>query len=233
MLRSLVRPAAVAALLAAAVGAAATLTARATSARTAVLPPSSVEAPIAHPGALDTAVFAGGCFWGVEAVFEHVRGVVEAVSGYSGGSAAPTTYEEVGSGATGHAESVRVAYDPALVGYGDLLRVFFGVAHDPTQKNRQGPDVGPQYRSAIFYANEAQHRAAADYIARLEGAHTFRRPIVTELAPLGAFHVAEAYHQDFAAHHPHHPYIVINDLPKLARLRAELPDLYREQVAKR
>ena len=183
--------------------------------------------PAAAGGATETAVFAGGCFWGVEAVFEHVKGVKQAVSGYAGGSADTARYETVSTGRTAHAESVRVSFDPAQVGYRDLLKVFFAVAHDPTQRNRQGPDVGTQYRSAIFYASPAQKRAAEAFIAELQDAGVFRRPIVTELAPLAAFYPAEAAHQDYLEHHPDQPYIVANDLPKLVALQRLFPALYR------
>ena len=176
-----------------------------------------------------TAVLAGGCFWGVEAVFEHVRGVVSVASGYSGGNAETADYEQVNTGTTGHAEAVRITYDPSQVSYGELLRVFFSVAHDPTQKDRQGPDVGPQYRSAIFFADAEQERVARAYVAQLEKAKFFKGPIVTELAPLRAFYRAEEYHQDFAARNPTHPYIVHHDLPKVERLKAGLPELYRER----
>jgi peptide-methionine (S)-S-oxide reductase len=176
---------------------------------------------------VDTAVFAGGCFWGVEAVFEHVKGVTTATSGYAGGKVSSPSYEQVSSGTTGHAESVQVVYDPSRVSYDQLLQVFFAVAHDPTELDRQGPDVGSQYRSAIFYRNDAQRDAAKRYIAKLEAAHVYRNPIVTEVAPLGRFNEAEAYHQDYLAHHTHQPYIVINDLPKLEALQREFPALYR------
>lgn len=176
-----------------------------------------------------SAVFAGGCFWGVEAVFEHVTGVIDVVSGYAGGDANTAHYTTVGSGRTGHAESVRVTYDPAKVSYEQLLDVFFTVAHDPTQLSRQGPDVGPQYRSAIFYANDAQRQAATTYIAELTRAKRFAKPIVTQVVPLQGFYEAEAYHQDFAAKHPDNRYIVVNDAPKVAHLRKQLPDLYRER----
>jgi peptide-methionine (S)-S-oxide reductase len=176
-----------------------------------------------------TAVLAGGCFWGVEAVFEHVRGVVDVVSGYSGGNAETAEYEKVNTGVTGHAEAVRITYDPSQVSYGELLRVFFSVAHDPTQKDRQGPDVGPQYRSAIFFADAEQERVARAYVAQLEKARFFKRPIVTEITSLRAFYQAEEYHQDFAARNPRHPYIVHHDLPKVERLKAGLPELYRER----
>jgi peptide-methionine (S)-S-oxide reductase len=173
-----------------------------------------------------TAVFAGGCFWGVEAVFKHVKGVSTATSGYAGGSAGTASYALVGTGMTGHAESVEVKYDPSVVTYGQLLRVFFAVAHDPTQLNRQGPDWGTQYRSAIFYATPEQEKVAKAYIAQLDAAKTFSKPIVTEVTPLKGFYAAEDYHQNYLALHPDQPYIVINDLPKLASLKAELPDLY-------
>jgi peptide-methionine (S)-S-oxide reductase len=174
----------------------------------------------------DTAVFAGGCFWGIEAVFRHVRGVKTAVSGYAGGAAATATYEVVGSGTTGHAESVQVTYDPSQVSYGELLRIFFSVAHDPTELNRQGPDVGTQYRSAIFTRNDDQLQVAKAYIAQLDAAKVFGRPIVTQVTPLPAFYAAEAYHQNYLALHPDQPYIVYNDLPKLAALKTRFPDRY-------
>ena len=174
-----------------------------------------------------TAVFAGGCFWGIEGVFEHIRGVKSAVSGYAGGSNASPTYEQVSSGATGHAEVVRVVFDPSQVSYEQLLHVFFSVAHDPTQLNRQGPDHGTQYRSAIFYTSDAQKRAAESYVAQLAKAKFFARPIVTQIAPLRAFFEAEAYHQDYMAHNPDAPYIVMHDAPKLEALRRQFPALYR------
>ena len=187
----------------------------------------AVRALGAPAAALDTAVFAGGCFWGIEAVFEHLKGVKYAESGYAGGSVASPSYEQVSSGETGQAESVRVVYDPAQISYGQLLQVFFSVAHDPTQLNRQGPDVGTQYRSVLFYRNAEQERAARAYIAQLTAAKTFSRPIVTQVVPLKAFYLAEAYHQDYMAHHPDAPYIVYNDAPKVAQLRARFPALYR------
>jgi peptide-methionine (S)-S-oxide reductase len=189
--------------------------------------PARAQSPA--PPALDTAVFAGGCFWGVEAVFEHVKGVVDVVSGYAGGSDGAPTYQHVSSGTSGHAESVRVTFDPSAVSYATLLRVFFSVAHDATQLDRQGPDVGPQYRSAIFYRTESQERIARAYIAQLTEARYYPRPIVTEVAQLTQFHLAEPYHQDYMAHHPTQPYIVYNDAPKLARLKSVLPELYRER----
>jgi peptide-methionine (S)-S-oxide reductase len=173
-----------------------------------------------------TAVFAGGCFWGVDAVFKHVKGVTKVVSGYAGGAAETAQYEAVGSGRTGHAEAVEVTYDPAVVSYGTLLKVFFTVAHDPTELNRQGPDVGTQYRSTVFVANDAQRLATAAYIAELNKAGVFRRPIVTTLEPLKAFFAAEAYHQNYLALHPNQPYIVINDMPKLVVLKQKMPELY-------
>ncbi len=172
------------------------------------------------------AVFAGGCFWGVEAVFEHVKGVSQVTSGYAGGSAATAQYGLIGTGRTGHAESVRVRYDPAQVSYGQLLKVFFSVAHDPTQRNRQGPDVGPQYRSAIFYGDAGQRTIATAYIAQLGAGRAFAQPIATEVVPLKAFYPAEDYHQDFARLNPNHPYIVYHDAPKLVALKATLPELY-------
>jgi peptide-methionine (S)-S-oxide reductase len=196
------------------------------SANAGSLPDPATDMPLAKERGTATAVFAGGCFWGVEAVFENVKGVSEAVSGYSGGHLASPSYEQVSSGLTGHAESVRVTYDPSQVTYGQLLKVFFAVAHDPTQLNRQGPDTGTQYRSAIFYANADQQRVAQAYIEQLKGAKSFRRPIVTQVAPLKVFYAAEAYHQDYLVQHPDEPYIVINDLPKLAALKGELPQLY-------
>jgi peptide-methionine (S)-S-oxide reductase len=187
--------------------------------------------PAATPAraALDTAVFAGGCFWGVEAVFEHVKGVRDVVSGYAGGQEANPTYEQVSSGNTGHAESVQIVYDPSVVTYATLMRVFFSVAHDATELNRQGPDVGTQYRSAIFYRSDFQKREAEAYIAQLTAAKYYPEPIVTEVASLTRFHAAEEYHQDFMARNPNNMYIVIHDRPKIERLRKTLPDLYVEQ----
>lgn len=173
-----------------------------------------------------TAVFAGGCFWGVDAVFKHVRGVSNVVSGYAGGSAATAQYEVVGTGTTGHAESVKITYDPSRISYSQLLRVFFSVAHDPTELNRQGPDAGPQYRSVIFYADAEQQQTALAYIEQLDKAKVFPAPIVTQVVPLQGFYPAEAYHQNFLARHPDHPYIVSFDLPKLRELQKRLPALY-------
>jgi len=173
-----------------------------------------------------TAVFAGGCFWGVDAVFKHVKGVSQVVSGYSGGNASTAEYEVVSNGTTGHAESVEVTYDPSQVSYSDLLKVFFYAAHDPTELNRQGPDSGSQYRSAIFYANADQKKIADAYIAQLDQAKVFSEPIVTQVVPLKGFFPAEGYHQNFLARHPDYPYIVINDMPKLDLLHEKFPQLY-------
>jgi len=175
-----------------------------------------------------SAVFAGGCFWGVDAVFRHVKGVSKVISGYAGGGADTANYETVSTGTTGHAESVEVTYDPSQVSYDDLLKVFFLVAHDPTELNRQGPDSGTQYRSAIFYANDEQKKMADDYIAQLDQQKAFSEPIVTKVVPLSGFYPAEAYHQNYLALHPDQPYIVINDLPKLERLQKAFPALYRQ-----
>jgi len=186
----------------------------------------ATAAPLVAQGR-DTAVFAGGCFWGVDAVFRHVRGVMRVVSGYSGGNAATARYELVSTHLTGHAESVEVTFDPSQVSYDQLLRVFFTVAHDPTQRNRQGPDEGPQYRSVVFYATPEQQRAALAMIATLSGERAHGDPIVTEVVPLRAFYAAEAYHQDYLARHTTQPYIVFNDLPKLGALKERFPELYR------
>ena len=183
---------------------------------------------LTNAAAADTAVFAGGCFWGVEAVFDHVKGVKRAISGYAGGQLANPSYEQVSSGETGHAESVEVIYDPSQVSYGKLLQIFFSVAHDPTQLNRQGPDHGTQYRSAIFYRNSQQQQVAESYIKQLTAAKTFSRPIVTQVAKLGGFYAAEEYHQHYLEQHPNQLYIVINDKPKLAALRKQFPDVYTD-----
>jgi peptide-methionine (S)-S-oxide reductase len=173
-----------------------------------------------------TAVIAGGCFWGIQAVFQHVKGVTNATSGYSGGEAKTAQYEIVSTGETGHAESVRITYDPSQITYGELLQVFFSVAHDPTQLNRQGPDDGTQYRSVIFYGNDEQKKIAEAYIAQLDKAKVFPRAIVTQVVPLKAFYPAEAYHQDYAKNHPGDMYIAFNDAPKVAHLREQFPNLY-------
>lgn len=174
----------------------------------------------------ETAVLAGGCFWGMEAVFEHVKGVKDVVSGYAGGAAGDASYDTVSSERTGHAEAVRITYDPSQVSYAKLLQVFFAVAHDPTQVNRQGPDVGPSYRSAIFPQNAAQVAQARAFIARLNASHVFKQPIATRIES-GKFFAAEAYHQDFARKHPYHPYILVNDRPKVAALKSKYPSLFK------
>ena len=179
---------------------------------------------------MQTAVLAGGCFWGVQAVFQHLNGVQRALSGYAGGDRATAQYEVVSSGQTGHAESVQVTFDPGVVSYGEILRVFFSVAHDPTQLNRQGPDSGTQYRSAIFYADEKQKEIATAYIAQLAQSGQFRRPIVTRVDPLQGFYTAEDYHQDFLQKHPTDAYIVFNDQPKVRAFQRLLPALYRDKA---
>ena len=190
------------------------------------VPAAALDAKRAATQSRETAVIAGGCFWGIQAVFQHVKGVITATSGYSGGSAKTAQYETVSTGDTGHAESVQVVYDPSQITYGELLRVFFSVAHDPTELNRQGPDEGTQYRSVIFYGNDEQKRIAEAYIAQLNWAQVFPRSIVTQVVPLQAFYPAEAYHQNYAALHPNQPYIYYNDAPKVEHLRQEFPALY-------
>ena len=192
------------------------------------LPNPAVDSPRAATSTDQTAVISGGCFWGIQAVFQHVKGVKSATSGYSGGSAKAADYELVSTGTTGHAESVQITYDPSQITYGQLLKIFFSVAHDPTQLNRQGPDSGTQYRSAIFYANEEQKRIAEAYIAQLQQAKSFARPIVTQVAPFKGFYAAEAYHQNYATLHPDDPYIAVNDAPKVDHLREQFPDLYKK-----
>jgi peptide-methionine (S)-S-oxide reductase len=192
----------------------------------APVPAPAVDAARASSPGRETVVISGGCFWGVQAVFQHVKGVVSATSGYAGGSAKDAQYETVSTGETGHAESVEIVYDPSQITYGELLRVFFSVAHDPTQLNRQGPDQGTQYRSAIFYKGEEQKRIAEAYIAQLEQAKVFSRRIVTQIVPLQGFYPAEAYHQNYATLHPNQPYIMFNDAPKVVHLKQEFPDMY-------
>lgn len=184
--------------------------------------------PPGNRSSTETAVFAGGCFWGVQAVFQHTKGVLKAVSGYAGGQANDANYSRVSAGGTRHAESVEVTFDPKLVSYAQLLQIYFSVAHDPTQLNRQYPDVGPQYRSAVFYRNEAQKQVVQGYIAELDQAQAFRKKIVTEVSPLQAFYPAENYHQNYATLHPESGYIARFDLPKIANLKALMPSLYRE-----
>ncbi len=193
--------------------------------RNNAVPKPLIDTSLSAAKSEETAVIAGGCFWGIQAVFQHVKGVVSATSGYSGGAKA-ADYELVSTGTTGHAESVKITYDPSQITYGELLRVFFSVAHDPTQLNRQGPDEGTQYRSVIFYGNDEQKRIAEAYIAQLEGAKIFPRRIVTQIVPLKGFYPAEAYHQNYAQNHPNNPYVVYNDAPKVAHLREQFPDLY-------
>lgn len=190
------------------------------------LPNPAADEALSKTKGSETVVLAGGCFWGIQAVFEHVKGVSSATAGYSGGSATTAQYETVSTGRTGHAESVKVVYDPSQVSFGQILKVFFSVAHDPTELNRQGPDDGTQYRSVIFFASEDQHRIARAYVDQLNGAKAFAGPIVTQVVALQAFYPAEGYHQDYAEHHPNDPYIAINDLPKLDHLKQTLPELY-------
>ncbi len=190
------------------------------------IPPAKVDVALASTPAKQTAVFAGGCFWGTQAVFERVKGVISTRAGYAGGSAATATYDQVTTETTGHAESVEVVYDPSKITYGQLLRIFFSVAHDPTQLNRQGPDVGTSYRSAIFYLNDDQRRIATAYIAQLDKAKVFPARIVTQVTPLKGFYRAEDYHQDYALHHPDNPYILVCDRPKIKALKERFPELF-------
>jgi peptide-methionine (S)-S-oxide reductase len=190
-------------------------------------PAPSVDAPLASAKSQETAVLAAGCFWGVQAVFEHLRGVTSVTSGYSGGFVKSPSYESVSLGVTGHAESVSIVFDPSRITYGHILMVFFSIAHDPTQWNRQGPDTGSQYRSVVFYTSDEQKRVAEAYIAQLDAAKVYSRPIVTHVEAFQAFYPAEDYHQDFLARNPTNPYIVYNDLPKLENLKKDFPDLYK------
>ncbi len=199
--------------------------ARSAEAAVQIAPPAQDLPP--EGKAAQKAIFAGGCFWGVQGVFQHVKGVQRVVSGYSGGTANSASYQAVSGGRTGHAESVEITYDPTLVSYGALLQIFFSVAHDPTQLNRQGPDTGTQYRSAIFATSPAQLKVAQAYVAQLDAAKSFGKPIVTRLEPTASFFPAESYHQDFMTENPRHPYIVINDLPKVDHLKRLFPDRYR------
>ena len=195
------------------------------------IPAPTSDAALAQKHGRATAVFAGGCFWGTQSVFERVKGVLDTTAGYSGGSAATATYQQVGQENTGHAESVKVVYDPSKITYGRLLQIFFSV-HDPTTLNRQGPDVGTSYRSAIFFSNEEQHKIATAYIAQLGEAKAFPKPIVTEVVPLKGFYDAEAYHQDYALYHPDNSYILVCDKPKVETLKREFPDLFQEYHGK-
>ncbi|HJU18007.1 MAG TPA: peptide-methionine (S)-S-oxide reductase MsrA [Stellaceae bacterium] len=193
------------------------------------LPPPAVDVRPGEAHGPQTAVLAGGCFWGVQGVFEHVRGVARVVSGYAGGTTKTPDYESVSTGATGHAESVQITYDPSQISYGEILRIFFSVALDPTEVNQQGPDWGTQYRSDIFFATPEQERVARAYIAQLDQAHAFSRPIATRVDPLRGFYPAEAYHQDYLVRHPDNPYIAVNDLPKVRDLQRLFPESYVEQ----
>ncbi len=200
-----------------------------TAAEKAVPLPVPAKDIAAATSATETAVFAGGCFWGVQAVFQHTNGVINAVSGYAGGEKSTANYQMVGSGRTGHAEAVQITYDPKQISYGKLLQIYFSIAHDPTQLNRQGPDSGTQYRSAVFYKDVQQKQVTEGYIAQLDAAKVFPAKIVTEVAPLKTFFVAEAYHQDYATLNPNQPYIVFNDAPKVANLKAMMPQVYRDK----
>jgi peptide-methionine (S)-S-oxide reductase len=193
------------------------------------IPAAVSDVPLAPKPAHETAVFAGGCFWGTQSVFERVKGVVDTTVGYSGGSADTATYAQVTTETTGHAESIKVVYDPSKITYGQLLRIFFSVAHDPTQLNRQGPDVGTSYRSAIFYENDEQKKIAQAYIAQLDAAHIFPKAIVTEVTPLKGFYTAEEYHQHYADNNPGNPYILVCDRPKVEALKQQFPELFVER----
>ena len=193
------------------------------------IPAPKEDVPLASQSGEATAVLAGGCFWGMQGVFEHVKGVKLVLSGYSGGTVASPGYEEVSSGTTGHAESIEIKYDPSQVSYGTLLQVYFSVAHNPTELNRQGPDEGTQYRSAIFFSNDEQKKVATAYIAQLNAASAYSSPIVTEVTAFKAFYAAEDYHQDYLIHHPDSMYIAFNDLPKIDNLKQMLPELYRDK----
>jgi peptide-methionine (S)-S-oxide reductase len=204
-----------------------TMLAPSTTTAAVSIPNPAVDEPISTAKSQETVVLSGGCFWGIQAVFEHVKGVKSATAGYSGGTVKNPDYEEVSSGATGHAESVKIVYDPSKVTFGQLLKVFFAVAHDPTELNRQGPDSGTQYRSAIFYMNDTEQRIAKAYIDQLNQAKVYPSPIVTEVTAYTAFYPAEDYHQDFAEKNPYNTYIMMNDAPKVANLKKELPELYK------
>ena len=197
------------------------------------IPPLSTDIPLAKQSGKETAVFAGGCFWGVQSVFQRVKGVLQTTAGYSGGSAKTATYQQVVTETTGHAESVEVVFDPSRITYGQLLRIYFSVAHDPTQLNRQGPDVGTSYRSVIFYANEQQRQLAKQYIAQLDDQKVFPKPIVTEVTPLKAFYRAESYHQDYAYYNPDNPYIEVCDRPKIEALKQQFPELFIDYKPKK
>jgi peptide-methionine (S)-S-oxide reductase len=193
----------------------------------AVFPKPAVDAPLSSAKTTETAVVAGGCFWGIQGVFQHLKGVVSTTSGYSGGAANTAHYEDVSTGATGHAESVEIVFDTSQISYGQILMIYFSVAHNPTELNYQGPDHGTQYRSSIFYSDGQQKKIADAYIAQLDSAKVYSQPIVTQVVPLQAFYQAESYHQDYLKHHSYEPYIVINDLPKITSLKKQFPSLYR------
>jgi peptide-methionine (S)-S-oxide reductase len=203
-----------------------------TAATKTPVPAPAHDAQLAQAPGKQTAVFAGGCFWGTQSVFERVKGVLATTAGYSGGSAFTATYEQVGQENTGHAESVKVVFDPSKITYGQLLQIFFSVVHDPTQLNRQGPDVGESYRSVIFYANDEQQKISKDYIAQLDAAKVFPKPIVTQVVPLKGFYDAEAYHQDYALHNPNNPYILVCDRPKVEALKQQFPELFKDYHGK-
>jgi peptide-methionine (S)-S-oxide reductase len=202
------------------------------AATTAPIPAAATDVPLAKAPGRQTAVFAGGCFWGTQSVFERVKGVLATTAGYAGGSAGTATYRQVTTETTGHAESVRVVYDPSKITYGQLLRIFFSVAHDPTQLNRQGADVGTSYRSAIFYTSEDQRRISLAYIAQLDAARVFPKPIVTQVVPLKGFYDAESYHQHYADFNPENPYILVCDRPKIEALKQQFPELFQEYKGK-
>ena len=219
----------VAVLAIAAVAAVVTHSSVAASENAKALPKPAVDQPLASTHGQETTVIAGGCFWGIQAVFQHVNGVISATSGYSGGSSSTAEYEIVSTGTTNHAESVKIVFDPSKITYGQLLQVFFSVAHDPTELNHQGPDEGTQYRSVIFYTSDEQKKIADDYIAQLDQAKVFPHKIVTQVVPFKAFYPAEGYHQNYAARHPDNPYIAHYDLPKVANLQQMFPQLYKNQ----
>jgi peptide-methionine (S)-S-oxide reductase len=205
---------------------------RAKGATRSPIPAAANDVQLAQTSGKETAVFAGGCFWGTQSVFERVRGVLATTAGYAGGTASTATYDQVTTETTGHAESGRVVYDPSKITYGQLLRIFFSVAHDPTQLNRQGPDVGTSYRSAIFYTSPEQQKISLAYIAQLDAARVFPRQIVTQVVPLKGFYDAESYHQDYALHNPSNPYIQVCDRPKIEALKQQFPELFREYKGK-
>jgi peptide-methionine (S)-S-oxide reductase len=194
----------------------------------APIPPPASDSPLAQAPGKQTAIFAGGCFWGTQSVFERVKGVISTTAGYAGGSRSTATYDQVTQENTGHAESVKVVFDPSQISYGQLLRIFFSVAHDPTQLNRQGPDVGSSYRSVIFYTSDEQQKISKAYIAQLDAAKVFHKPIVTEVVPLKGFYDAESYHQDYALHNPNNPYIMVCDRPKIDALKQQFPEYFKD-----